>query len=452
MVTIVVGGKWGDEGKGKIIDLLSMHADMVIRSQGGNNAGHTVVSHGQEFRFHLIPSGILYPQATCVIGNGVVLDPQVLLDEMDQVAARGVAVDRLIISDRAHLIMPWHPILDKLEEERRGDDRLGTTWRGIGPAYADKVRRIGFRVGDLQKPRFLQKKLDFVLGKVINPTLTELYQVEPLSHDIIMRDYTAHGARLDPYIKDIFPLVQAALNRDDRILLEGAQGSMLDLDFGTYPYVTSSSPTAGGALTGSGIPPSRIDLTLGVFKAFTTRVGYGSMPTELSDSLGDRIREVGREYGTTTGRPRRVGWFDAVVGRYTVALNGIRSLALTKLDVLDGLDPIRICTAYRSKGELQQQPMSNISHLKHCEPVYEELPGWSMATRQARRPQDLPKAARRFIDRIGELCGASVDIVSVGPARDETVWLNRHLTAAYAEPGSAGRASSARAKAAQSKR
>ena len=439
MVTIVVGGQWGDEGKGKIIDLLSMTADMVIRSQGGNNAGHTVVSQGQEFRFHLIPSGILYPRTTCVIGNGVVLDPKVLLDEMDQVQARGVSVERLIISDRAHMIMPWHPILDKLEEERRGDDRLGTTWRGIGPAYADKVRRIGFRVGDLQKPRFLEKKLGFVLGRVINPILTGLYGVAPLQPPEILRDYTSYGERLDRHIKDIFPVVQAALNQRDRILLEGAQGSMLDLDFGTYPYVTASSPTAGGALTGSGIPPTRVDRTLGVFKAYTTRVGYGPLPTELSDSLGDRIRETGREYGTTTGRPRRVGWFDAVVGRYTVALNGIRSIALTKLDVLDGLDPIRICTAYRSKGELHLQPMSNISHLKHCEPVYEELPGWSRSTRQARKAQDLPRAARRYVERLGELCGASVDIVSVGPTRDETVWLDRRLTNLYAEPSSPAR-------------
>jgi len=238
VVTILVGGQWGDEGKGKIIDLLSEQASIVIRSQGGNNAGHTVVSHGQEFRFHLIPSGILYPTTTCVIGNGVVLDPAVLLDEMAQVQARGVSVERLVISDRAHMIMPWHPILDKLEEAQRGDDRLGTTWRGIGPAYADKVRRIGFRVGDLQKPKFLQKKLDFVLGKVVNPLLQALYHEPPLDRDEILAAYSGYGVRLDPFIKDIFPLIQGALNRREDILLEGAQGSMLDLDFGTYPYVT----------------------------------------------------------------------------------------------------------------------------------------------------------------------------------------------------------------------
>jgi adenylosuccinate synthase len=423
MVTILVGGQWGDEGKGKIIDLLSENANMVIRSQGGNNAGHTVVNAGQEFRFHLIPSGILYPSTTCVIGNGVVLDPRVLLEEMEQVRSRGISIDRLVISDRAHVIMPWHPILDKLEEEQRGDDRLGTTWRGIGPAYADKIRRIGFRAGDLLKPRFLEKKLGFVLNKIKNPILQELYHVPPLDPQAVLAEYTAYGDRLGPYIKDIFPIVQDALKRGDRILLEGAQGSMLDLDFGTYPYVTSSSPTAGGALTGSGIPPTAVDLTMGVFKAYTTRVGYGPMPTELNDALGEQIREIGVEYGTTTGRPRRVGWFDAVVARYSVALNGIGSIALTKLDVLGEFDPIRICTGYLNKGELQSFPMSNISHLKHAEPVYETLPGWRSSIADVRHPDDLPKAARRYIDRLSELSGAPIDIVSVGPSRDQTIWM-----------------------------
>jgi len=421
MVTILVGGQWGDEGKGKIIDLLSERADMVIRSQGGNNAGHTVVNAGQEFRFHLIPSGILYPNTTCVIGNGVVLDPRVLLEEMAQVQSRGISTDRLVISDRAHVIMPWHPVLDKLEEEQRGDDRLGTTWRGIGPAYADKIRRIGFRAGDLQKPRFLQKKLGFVLNKIKNPILQELYHVPPLDPEAVLEEYTGYGERLGPYIKDIFPIVQQALARGDRILLEGAQGSMLDLDFGTYPYVTSSSPTAGGALTGSGIPPTAVDLTMGVMKAYTTRVGYGPMPTELVDALGEQIRKVGVEYGTTTGRPRRVGWFDAVVARYSVALNGIRSIALTKLDVLDQLDPIRICTGYLSKGELQAYPMSNISHLKHCEPVYEELPGWSESTFGVKSFEALPATARAYLRRIETLTGVPIAMVSTGPDRDETI-------------------------------
>jgi len=273
------------------------------------------------------------------------------------VRSRGISTDRLLISDRAHLIMPWHPIFDKLEEEQRGDDRLGTTWRGIGPAYADKIRRIGFRAGDLLKPRFLEKKLGFVLNKIKNPILQQLYHVPPLDPQAVLAEYTAYGERLGPHIKDIFPIVQQALTRGDRVLLEGAQGSMLDLDFGTYPYVTSSSPTAGGALTGSGIPPTAVDLTMGVFKAYTTRVGYGPMPTELNNALGEQIREIGVEYGTTTGRPRRVGWFDAVVARYSVALNGIGSIALTKLDVLGEFDPIRSCTGYLNKDELQSFPM-----------------------------------------------------------------------------------------------
>src|SRR6202795_5095316 len=266
MVTILVGGQWGDEGKGKIIDLLSENANMVIRSQGGNNAGHTVVNAGQEFRFHLIPSGILYPNTTCVIGNGVVLDPRVLLEEMEQVRSRGISTDRLVISDRAHLIMPWHPIFDKLEEEQRGDDRLGTTWRGIGPAYADKIRRIGFRIGDLQKEAFMRKKLAYVVGQVKNPILTKLYEHEAYDWSSMVDEYMGYAKQLDPYIKDTFPLIQDALDRKANILLAGAQATMLDLDFGTYPYVTSSNPTAGGALTGSGIPPTRVDLTIGVFK------------------------------------------------------------------------------------------------------------------------------------------------------------------------------------------
>jgi len=420
MVIILVGGQWGDEGKGKCIDLLSESAGLVIRSQGGNNAGHTVVMSGEEFRFHLIPSGILYPTTWCLIGNGVVLDPKALLQEIEHVQSRGVSVDRLVVSDRAHMIMPYHPLFDQLEEEARGDDRLGTTWRGIGPAYADKVRRIGFRVGDLQKPTFLAKKLRFVL-KLKNQELTRLYGAPPFEEEAILEEYTAYGERLDRFIRDAYPLVQDALGRGDRILLEGAQGSMLDLDFGTYPYVTSSSPTAGGALTGSGIAPSRVDVTVGVFKAYTTRVGYGPFPTELLDGQGEFIREAGREYGTTTGRARRVGWFDAVVARYAVALNGIQSMALTKLDVLDELPSLKICTGYRSKGQRQRHPMSNISHLKHCEPEYEELPGWQTSTADARRWDDLPPNARAYVRRLEEVAGAHVDLISVGPGRDQTV-------------------------------
>ncbi|MBV9101176.1 MAG: adenylosuccinate synthase [Candidatus Dormibacteraeota bacterium] len=419
-VTILVGGQWGDEGKGKVIDLLADRVDMVVRSQGGNNAGHTVVAQGVEHRFHLIPSGILNPDTLCVIGHGVVVDPNAFLQELERHQQAGIDTRNLMLSDRAHMVMPYHPVLDKLGEEMRGDDRLGTTWRGIGPAYEDKVRRIGFRIGDLQKPAFLEKKLRFVL-RLKNETLTKMYGHATFDERAILDEYLGYAERIDPYIRDIYPVIQDALQHDRRILLEGAQGVLLDIDLGTYPYVTSSAPTAGGACTGSGIPPSRVGRTVGVFKAYTTRVGYGPFPTELTGELGDRIREVGHEYGTTTGRARRVGWFDAAVGRYAVSTNGIDSIVLTKVDVLDALPTLRLCTGYVSKGELWDHPMANISHLKHCDPVYEELPGWQTPTRDCRRFEDLPAACRAYIERVGELCGAAVDVVSVGPDREHTL-------------------------------
>jgi adenylosuccinate synthase len=425
-VTILVGGQWGDEGKGKVIDLLTDRVHMVVRSQGGNNAGHTVVAEGKEHRFHLIPSGILNPATVCVIGHGVVVDPSAFLQELETHQQAGVDTRNLFISERAHMVMPYHPVLDKLGEEMRGDDRLGTTWRGIGPAYEDKVRRIGFRIGDLQKPAFLEKKLRFVL-RLKNESLTRLYGAEPFDEHAILDEYLGYAERIDPYIRDIYPMIQEALNAEQRILLEGAQGVMLDIDVGTYPYVTSSAPTAGGACTGSGIPPSRVSRTVGVFKAYTTRVGYGPLPTELHDSLGDQIREVGQEYGTTTGRARRVGWFDAAVGRYAVATNGIDSIVVTKVDVLDALPSLKICTGYLSKGELWDHPMANISHLKHCDPVYEELPGWQTSTRDCRRFEDLPSECRAYVERIGELCGSAVDVVSVGPDREHTLVRNLPL-------------------------
>ena len=421
MVIILVGGQWGDEGKGKVIDLLAADAQMVIRSQGGNNAGHTVITEHGEFKFQLVPSGILYPGCTCVIGNGVVVDPRVLIKEMDQLEERGIGPANLVVSERAHMVMSYHPLFDQLEEGARGDDRLGTTWRGIGPAYADKIRRIGFRIGDLQKEAFMRKKLDFVVDQVKNPALTRLYGQEPYDKEGMLREYMEYARRLDPHIKDTFPLVQDALDRGDNILLEGAQATMLDLDFGTYPYVTSSHPTAGGACTGSGIPPTRVDLTVGVFKAYTTRVGYGPFPTELEGALGDQIRERGREFGTVTGRPRRVGWFDGPVARYASRVNGVGSVALLKLDVLDEVETLRVCTGYEFRGTVHTHPMANISHLKHCEPVYEEMPGWCTQIGEARRWQDLPAACRDYVERIGELCGAPVDLIGVGPRRDQFV-------------------------------
>jgi adenylosuccinate synthase len=420
VVIIVVGAQWGDEGKGKIVDVLSEKAGMVVRGQGGNNAGHTVVTEDGEFKFQLIPSGILNPGVTCVIGHGVVVDPRVLLKEIEQLRERGIEPDNLVVSERAHLVMSYHPVFDRLEEASRGDDRLGTTWRGIGPTYEDKVRRIGFRVGDLQKPSFLEKKLHFVL-RLKNETLTRLYGADAYDERAILDEYIGYAERLDRYIRDIYPIVQGAIARDERILLEGAQGVMLDLDLGTYPYVTSSSPTAGGACTGSGIPPSRISKTVGVFKAYTTRVGYGPFPTELTDGLGEYIREIGAEFGTTTGRARRVGWFDAAVARYSVNTNGIDSIVLTKLDVLDSLDSIKICTGYSWRGEDWDHPMANISHLKHCEPQYVELPGWKSPTRDCRRFEDLPRECRDYVGKLEEVCAAPVDVISVGPDREHTI-------------------------------
>jgi adenylosuccinate synthase len=420
-VAILVGGQWGDEGKGKVIDILAGKTDMVIRSQGGNNAGHTVVHDGVTHKFHLIPSGILFPNCLCVIGNGTVLDPRVLLQEIDALADQGIDTNHLVISDRAHMIMPYHPVFDRLEEEARGDDRLGTTYRGIGPAYSDKIRRIGFRIGDLTKPRFMEKKLKFVL-RLKNEILRELYHTDEFDEKEILDEYTAIGERLNPYIQDIFPMVQDALREDKNILLEGAQGALLDLDFGTYPYVTSSSPTAGGALTGSGIPPREVDTTLGVFKAYTSRVGYGPMPTELLGVEGDRLRELGAEFGTTTGRARRVGWFDGVVANYSALINGVDSVALTKLDILSDYETMKICTGYFHKGELHRHPMSNISHLKHSEPVYEEMPGWGTSIADVKQWEDLPEACQSYVERLAEVIGAPCDIISVGASRDQTIF------------------------------
>jgi adenylosuccinate synthase len=427
VVIILVGGQWGDEGKGKVIDFLAAKADMVIRSQGGNNAGHTVITEHGEFKFQLMPSGILYPDCVCVIGNGVVVDPIVLLREISQLRERGIEPKNLIVSERAHMVMRYHPLFDQLEEEARGDDRLGTTWRGIGPAYADKVRRIGFRIGDLQKEAFMRKKLAYVVGQVKNPILTRLYEHEAYDWSSMVDEYMGYAKQLDPYIKDTFPLIQDALDRKANILLEGAQATMLDLDFGTYPYVTSSNPTAGGALTGSGIPPTKVDLTIGVFKAYTTRVGYGPLPSEVLSEVGDQIRERGHEFGTVTGRPRRIGWFDSAVARYSARVNGIGCAALMRLDILDDQPLLKICTGYDFRGKRYEHPIANISHYKHCKPVYEEMAGWQTDIGGARYWDDLPKSCRTYIERIGELIGVPIELVGTGPRRDQFVTRGRKL-------------------------
>ncbi|GAC1637550.1 MAG: adenylosuccinate synthase [Candidatus Dormibacteraceae bacterium] len=427
MVIILVGGQWGDEGKGKVIDYLAEKADVVIRSQGGNNAGHTVITEHGEFKFQLMPSGILYPGCVCIIGNGVVVDPKVLLREISQLRERGIEPKNLIISERAHMVMSYHPLLDQLEEEARGDDRLGTTWRGIGPAYADKVRRIGFRIGDLQKEAFMRKKLAFVVDQVKNPILTKLYGKDAYEWASMLEEYMGYAKQLDPYIKDTFPIIQDALDRKANILLEGAQATMLDLDFGTYPYVTSSNPTAGGALTGSGIPPTKVDLTLGVFKAYTSRVGYGPFPSELLGEVGDQIRERGHEFGTVTGRARRIGWFDSAVARYSARLNGIGCAALMRLDILDDQPLLKICTGYDFRGKKFDHPVANISHYKHSKPMYEEMPGWQSDIGAAREWNDLPQKCRDYVERIGELIGVPIELVGTGPRRDQLVTRGRAL-------------------------
>jgi adenylosuccinate synthase len=421
VVIAIIGGQWGDEGKGKIIDLLAEKSNMVIRAQGGNNAGHTVVTSEGEFKFQLMPSGILYPAVTCVVGHGVVVDPRVLIKEIEQLRERGLEPANLVVSERAHMVMSYHPVLDRLEEQSRGDDRLGTTWRGIGPAYADKVRRIGFRVGDLQKEVFLRKKLHFVVGQLKNPLLTGLYGEAPIDCEQLVQEYLGYAKALDPYIKDIFPVVQGALDRGANVLMEGAQATMLDLDAGTYPYVTSSNTTAGGTCTGSGVPPTRLDLTLLVVKAYTTRVGYGPFPTELEDATGDAIREAGREFGTVTGRARRVGWFDGPVARYASRINGAGAIALTKLDVLDDMEEIKVCTGYEFRGEVHDHPMANISWLKHCTPVLEALPGWQQPIGDCRTWEELPERCRAYVEAVEELCGAPVRLIGVGPRRDQFI-------------------------------
>jgi adenylosuccinate synthase len=323
--------------------------------------------------------------------------------------------------------MRYNPLFDQLEEEARGDDRLGTTWRGIGPAYADKVRRIGFRIGDLQKEAFMRKKLAYVVGQVKNPILTKLYEHEAYDWSSMVDEYMGYAKQLDPYINDTFPLIQGALDRKANILLEGAQATMLDLDFGTYPYVTSSNPTAGGALTGSGIPPTKVDLTIGVFKAYTSRVGYGPFPSELLSEVGDQIRERGHEFGTVTGRPRRIGWFDSAVAAYSARVNGVGVAALMRLDILDDQPLLKICTGYDFRGKRYDHPIANISHYKHCKPIYEEMPGWQADIGGARSWEDLPRACRAYIERIGDLIGVPVELVGTGPRRDQFVTRGRKL-------------------------
>ncbi|MFC1936956.1 adenylosuccinate synthase [Chloroflexota bacterium] len=416
----IVGAQWGDEGKGKIVDLLAEKVTMVVRYSGGDNAGHTVVNQYGRFELHLVPSGICYPNVTCIMGNGMAINPQVLIAEIEGLTQRGVDTSKLVISDRANLIMPYHVLLDGLEEESRGGGELGTTRKGIGPAYADKVARLGIRAGDLLDKEALLERLRMVLEHK-NNILTKVYQVSPLSLEEIYHQYCQHGEWLAPYIRETTVMLEEALNRGEPVLLEGAQGALLDVDFGTYPYTTSSSPLAGGSCIGAGISPLRIKAILAVYKAYSTRVGGGPMPTELEDETGELIREQGQEYGTTTGRPRRCGWFDAVAARFTARINGFTGIALTRLDILDTLPRLKICVAYELNGNRIDYLPASIAALARCQPIYEELPGWRTPTCDIRDVNKLPAEARRYVERLEELIGCPANIVSVGSAREQTI-------------------------------
>ena len=419
-IIAVIGAQWGDEGKGKVVDLLAEKARVVVRFSGGDNAGHTVINQYGEFGLHLIPSGIFYPGVTCIIGNGVVINPAVLINEIDQLNQRGVDTTGLFISDRAHLIMPYHTLLDGLEEESRGGKAIGTTRKGIGPAFADKTARLGIRIGDLLDKEVFQERLRSIL-EYKNTILTKIYGVKPLSLDEIYTQYCQYGERLAPRIRETTMMLAEALDRHELVMLEGAQGTLLDPDFGTYPYTTSSSPLAGGSCLGAGVGPTRIDRVLGVFKAYCTRVGSGPMPTELKDETGDLIREQAHEYGTTTGRPRRCGWFDAVVGRFSARINGLTGIAITRLDVLDILPSLKICVGYKLDGQKIDYFPGSAAILERCQPIYEELAGWQSPTSDIRDYEQLPVEAKQYIARLEELISCPVNIVSVGAERGQTI-------------------------------
>jgi adenylosuccinate synthase len=421
-VIIVLGGQYGDEGKGRVVDLIARKAHVVARYSGGNNAGHTVVNEFGESRLHLVPAGIFYRDKVCVIGNGVVIDPKVLLEEIDDLQSRGVTVDNLNISSRCQIIMPWHLMIDRLDEELRGKGAIGTTARGVGPCFADKVFRAGIRMADLIDPESFRERLSFLLPYK-NAVLEKLYGAEPLSFEEVFSSYTGYGARIAPFVTETAELVQDALERGETLLLEGAQGTLLDVDAGTYEFVTSSTPSslASGAGIGIGIGPTQISKVVAVYKAYQTRVGNGPMPTELVGEEGDVLRERGKEYGATTGRPRRCGWFDAVASRYTCRINSLTSIAMTRLDVLDEYPTLKVCTAYRLDGELTKTFPSTIRALLRVEPVYEELPGWQKETKDIRAFEDLPPQASSYIRRIEELVGCPIDLVSVGPEREQAI-------------------------------
>jgi adenylosuccinate synthase len=417
---VLIGAQWGDEGKGKITDFLAEQADVVVRYQGGSNAGHTVVTDNRELKLHLIPSGILYPEKVCIIGNGVVVDPQILFEEIDYLEKQGIYTGNLRISGRAQVLMPYHRRFDELEENHKGENKIGTTKRGIGPAYMDKAARAGIRMVDLLDPEeFIPLVKRILVGK--NKLLTRIYGAEPFDESEMIKEYLGYAERIRKYIADTSLIVNEAIEAGRHVLFEGAQGTLLDLDLGTYPYVTSSHPIAGGACIGAGVGPTRIDLVLAVVKAYTTRVGEGPFPTELTDETGNEIKKRGYEYGTTTGRPRRCGWLDTVMLRYARRVSGIGRIAVTKLDVLDSLAKIKICTAYEYRGKVITEFPDSLKMLSECRPIYEERDGWLQDITGIDKWEDLPDNAKKYLDRITELTGMSPSLVAVGPNRSQTI-------------------------------
>ena len=418
---IVVGTQWGDEGKGKIIDIIASRADVVVRSQGGNNAGHTVVNDGQTYKLHLIPSGILYKNTACLIGAGVVLDPKDFLSEIDDLSSRGISFDNLKIDPRAHVVMPWHITLDGLSEKFRGNSDIGTTKRGIGPCYMDKYERCGIRVYDLVHPEVFAEKVRMA-GKLKNKIITEVYGGEPHDIEAIIKEYTEYGKRLAKYVDDVSVIVYEAAKANKTIMFEGAQATLLDIDFGTYPYVTSSHPLSAGVCVGTGVGPMIISNIIGVAKAYTTRVGKGPFPTELNDEIGETIRNKGGEFGTTTGRPRRTGWFDAVIVRHSVRVNGLSSLAINKLDTLGGIGDLKVCVAYKKPdGTVIENFPAALEELADCVPVYETLKGFDDDVSSCRSFDELPEACKKYIERLEELCDCHISMVGVGPDREQII-------------------------------
>jgi len=416
---VVVGTQWGDEGKGKITDYLAESAEVVARYQGGNNAGHTILIDNKKYKLSLIPSGVFYTDKICVIGNGMVVNPKALIEEINYIHENGFSTNNLRISDRAHVILPYHMVLDALEEDRKGPNKIGTTRKGIGPAYMDKAARNGIRIADLMDAAEFELKLRHMVQEK-NQLIQQVYGSEPLNADDILKEYLEYAEFIRKYVTDTSVVLNDAIDADKKVLFEGAQGVMLDIDQGTYPFVTSSNPSAGGVCIGSGVGPSKIQQVIGVAKAYTTRVGDGPFPTELNNEIGDAIREAGHEYGTVTGRPRRVGWFDSVVVRHARRVSGITGLSLNSLDVLTGLETVKICTGYKFRGEIITHYPASLNMLAECEAVYEEMPGWSEDITTAKTLADLPETTRNYVNRVSELTGIPIAIFSVGRNREQT--------------------------------